>query len=121
MSETLYMRGWSEFQHYKDRNPPWIKLHRQLLDNFEYAQLCVQAKAVAPLLWLLASESSEGCVHGDIDALAFRLRIDSKTVAKAVSDLKEKGFIYTLADASSTLADRVQHATPETETETLGS
>ena len=28
--------NWGELQHYKDRSPPWIKLHKKLLDNFEW-------------------------------------------------------------------------------------
>ena len=31
-------KNWSDFQHYKERNPPWIRLHRSLLDNFEWAE-----------------------------------------------------------------------------------
>jgi len=27
----LRVKNWGKFQHYKDRNPPWIKLHRGLL------------------------------------------------------------------------------------------
>lgn len=32
---TLYMRltNWTQFQHYKDRSPPWIKLHREILTS----------------------------------------------------------------------------------------
>ena len=32
----LTVRNWSDFQHYKDRSPPWIRLHRDLLDNYEF-------------------------------------------------------------------------------------
>lgn len=32
MSPTHFkVRNWEQFQHYKDRNPPWIKLHFALL------------------------------------------------------------------------------------------
>ena len=34
----LRIKNWSEFQHYKDRAPPWVKLHHSLLDNFEWAE-----------------------------------------------------------------------------------
>ena len=28
--------NWDKFQHYKDRDPVWIKLHPELLDNDDY-------------------------------------------------------------------------------------
>jgi hypothetical protein len=39
MAQWLTIKNWSEFQHYKDRNPPWIKLHRALLDDYAFAAL----------------------------------------------------------------------------------
>ena len=30
---ALIPKNWSQFQHYKGRRPPWIKLHRALLDE----------------------------------------------------------------------------------------
>lgn len=30
MTATLVVVGWEKFQHYKDRDPPWIKLYRDL-------------------------------------------------------------------------------------------
>ena len=31
MSAVIVVAGWEKFQHYKDRDPPWIKLYRDLL------------------------------------------------------------------------------------------
>jgi hypothetical protein len=53
----LRVKNWAEFQHYKDRNPPWIKLHRALLDDYEFARLPDASKAHLVLIWLLASQS----------------------------------------------------------------
>lgn len=33
MARILVIRNWSEFQHYKDRDPPWIKLYRDTLTS----------------------------------------------------------------------------------------
>ena len=49
-------RNWARFQHYNTRRPPWIKLHRGLLDDYQFHTLPLASKALAPLLWLLASE-----------------------------------------------------------------
>lgn len=51
----LRVKNWSEFQHYRDRLPPWIKLHRALLDDYEFTRLPDESKAHLVLIWLLAS------------------------------------------------------------------
>jgi hypothetical protein len=55
MTEFIRVVKWAEFQHYKDRDPIWIKLHRSLLDNYEYGLLPDSAKAHVIGLWLLAA------------------------------------------------------------------
>jgi hypothetical protein len=62
----LTPKNWSSFQHYKDRAPAWIKLHRGLLDDFEFSSLPVASRALAPLLWLLASEFEGGAIDAAI-------------------------------------------------------
>ena len=109
------VKNWSDFQHYKDRSPPWIKLHRTLLDDFDFQCLPVASRALAPMLWLLAAEHKDGLVCIDPDRIAFRLRMSSKEAAQAVTPLIEKGFLIV---ASNALADCKQDAIPETETET---
>lgn len=110
-------KNWDDFQHYKNRRPPWIKLHRTLLDDYEYARLPVESKAIAPLLWLLASESDDGCLQAASEVLAFRLRVASDVIARGLPPLIEAGFFEV---ASGVLADCLQGARPETEGETEG-
>lgn len=109
------VRNWTEFQHYKDRSPPWIKLQKSLLDNYEFACLPIASKALAPLLWLLASESTDGTVRIDHDWLAFRLRWSVDDVMDGVKPLIDNGFLET---ASTPLASRYQDACLEGEAET---
>jgi len=33
VASTLSVKGWDRFQHYKDRDPPWVKLYRDLLTS----------------------------------------------------------------------------------------
>jgi hypothetical protein len=110
-------KNWADFQHYKDRNPPWIKLHKGLLDNYEYHRLPVASKAIAPLLWLLASETKEGHIDADLANLAFRLRMSEGDIEKAIKPLVNGGFFIVVQAASTSLADCKQDAKPETETE----
>ena len=67
-------KNWHSFQHYNKRNPPWIKLHRSILDDYGFACLPVASRALAPMLWLIASESKDGVISLASEALAFRLR-----------------------------------------------
>lgn len=114
---TALVKGWTEFQHYKDRSPPWIKLHRGLLDNFDYQRLPLASRALAPMIWLLAAESNDGTVCVDIDFLAFRLRQPEADVAEGLKSLIELRFLIVASDV---LAPCLQPATPERETETEG-
>jgi hypothetical protein len=116
----LTVRNWTRFQHYRNRRPPWIKLHRELLDNFEFIALPFASQALAPRLWLLASESDDGSIPDSAVKLAFRLHCPVADVIAAVKSLIGAGFLDGSLDASAVLAERKQDATPETERETEG-
>ena len=111
------VKSWEDHQHYKDRAPPWIKLHRALLDDFGFHCLPVASRALAPMLWLLASEN-EGVVNCDPAFLAFRLRMDKAEAVAAVKPLIDNGWLILEQGASKALADCNQIACLETETET---
>jgi hypothetical protein len=111
----LRPKNWSEYQHYKDRNPPWIKLHRDLLNDRDFMCLPIASKAIAPLLWLLASEEKSGDFNANVAELAFRLRMTEKEINDGLKPLISKGFFV---DASGVLAECLQVAIPETERET---
>jgi hypothetical protein len=108
-------KNWSHFQHYKDRCPPWIKLHKELLNDRAFMTLPTASKALAPLLWLLASESKDGTFDASIDELTFRLRMPESDIKTGLKHLIDKGFFV---DDSEVLAECYQDAIPETETET---
>ena len=111
----LIPKNWAVFQHYKDRLPPWIKLHREILNDRIYMSLPIASKAIAPMMWLLASESKDGSFDGSLDELMFRLHITEKDYKDGVKPLIDKGFFIV---ASMTQADSKHIAIPETETET---
>lgn len=104
---------WDEFQHYKDRRPPWIKLHRALLDDRAYQRLPIASRAIAPMCWLLACESDDGSFDASIEELTFRLRQPSKDIEAGLRPLIDAGFFIVLQDASGVLAPRLQLAVPE--------
>lgn len=106
-------KNWLGFQHYKNRRPPWIKLYRSLLDDSEWHCLPDASKALAIMLWLLASESESGEINADSKPLAFRLRTTPQKIKDALNPLIESGFFV----ASTMLSNRLQDAIPERETE----
>jgi hypothetical protein len=111
----LIPKNWESFQHYKDRAPPWIKLHHGLLDDRMFQKLPDASRALAPCLWLLASESKAGDFDGSIEELSFRVRQSEKWIEAALKPLIDKGFFVVLQDASEALAGCQQVAVPETE------
>lgn len=110
----LQPKNWATFQHYKDRCPPWIKLHRDLLTNREFMRLPLASKALAPLLWLLACESKDGVFDASTEELEFRLHLTAKDIQVGLKPLISNGFFIV---ASGVLAECLQVATPERETE----
>ena len=110
----LIPKNWDTFQHYKDRSPAWIKLHRSMLDDYEFSCLPVASRALAPLLWLLASEYEGGKITASVEKLAFRLRMTPKEFTTAVKPLIDGNFF---SDASNTLAPRKHDASLEKERE----
>lgn len=112
--QMAQVKRWADFQHYKNRCPPWIKLQKSILDDFDFSCLPIASKALAPLIWLLASESLDGKVCIDHEFLAFRLRFTVKDIKDGLTPLIEKGFL--IVD-SSVLAKSLQDACLEGEGE----
>lgn len=114
---SLTPKNWKSFQHYKERTPAWIKLHKGLLTDFAFNRLPLASRALAPMLWLLASDHDRGEIDAAPRKLAFRLRMTEREVTDALKPLIDNGFFIALQDASGALADRKQGAMPETEAE----
>lgn len=97
----LTPKNWSSFQHYKDRAPLWIKLHRGLLDNVDYFRLSPVAAKYLPLIWLVASEK-DGKIP-DAAELGFRLRISEGEASEIISELTERAFLVDDAASNETV------------------
>lgn len=82
---TLRVKNWGEFQHFKDRAPPWIKLYKKLLDDKKWHELDADAAKCLISLWLLASEN--GGDLPDVKEIAFRLRVTEKSIKSYISKL----------------------------------
>ena len=127
------VKNWSKFQHYKNRNPPWIRLHVEILDDFkadgtenDFHSLPDKDKLTLLLIWALASRYNGVIPSIDPAWLAVKLGIDNPStdaIIKAgflipVSHASADASMDASADASNTLATQHGDCVPESETET---
>jgi hypothetical protein len=108
----LIVKNWERFQHYKDRNPPWIKLHYEIMTSQDWVMLADASKLLAIVCMMIASRN-EGRVPNNPHYVKRVAYLDKLPDFKPLIDC---GFLeISLADASGCkhmLAD----ARPETET-----
>lgn len=90
----ITIRNWRKFQHYKNRRPPWVKIHRMLLDNHQWSDLPDSAARLLVECWLVASESDDGTIDTDLTDFAWRLRKqDASKVLADLGILQENNFL----------------------------
>jgi len=105
------IKNWHQFQHFKDRKPPWIKLYRDLLDDVHWHDLDPKAAKNLVMIWLIASEY-DGELP-DIKTLAFRLRVLENEAKSIVSKLSH----WLVQTDISVISERYQVDSLEIETE----
>jgi hypothetical protein len=91
----LTVKNWKDFQHYGKRNPPWIKLHRAVIDDYAFCSLSDAAKGHLMLLWLYASQNN-GRVPDDVPFLENKLSI----AGLDLGELTARGFLVAEGGAS---------------------
>ena len=114
-SPTLKIRNWDRWQSYRrDRGqPPWIKVHRNLMRNPEWVELTDAQRGQLVSIWLLAADS-DGQIPSDPKMIQRLCYMDKQPNLKV---LTEQGFI----EPDATLASQWrQHDALETEAETEG-
>jgi len=111
----MKIKNWNEFQHFKDRSPPWIKLYRENLYRRDIMSLSDRNFKILVCLWMLASEDKdkEGNLP-EISDISFKLRVSETDVRVALNDLQD--FIET--DDIDLISCGYQSDAPETEGET---
>ena len=93
------IRNWKKFQHYHDRNPPWIKLHFSLLASQDWVTLDDTSRVLAVAIMLLASRN-KGEIDGSPPGLAYLKRVAYLKRTPNLNPLITCGFLVPLADAS---------------------
>lgn len=116
MEDYLCVPNWEELQHYKDRCPPWIKLHSAIMESYEFENLPDASKAHLICIWLLASRTKNK-INSDAKWIARKIGANSKV---DIDLLIQSGFLERVPgtrgvpsmeqDASNTLAEGKQDA-----------
>ncbi len=95
--EAFAIKNWAKFQHYKDRNPPWIKLHVDIFASRDWVTLADASRLLAVVCMVVASRNN-GQVPNDPDYIKRVAYLDR---LPDLTPLIKCGFlINTLADAS---------------------
>jgi hypothetical protein len=122
LGKFLKIKEWEKYQHYKDRNPPWIKLHRELLTSYTWTALDDSDRLLAIVCMILAADT-DNKIPLDRDFIKRRAQLRGRP---DVRNLVEVGFAEiideqgcsTMPQDASNSAQSVQNVRPETEAET---
>lgn len=112
MTRWIVIPNWNELQHYKNRDPEWIKVYRRLLVKDEFLELHTRARSLLLGVWLLYA-SKDGVLREQPRSIAAALR--QQVFSKDLELLEQAGFIE--FSASKPLALSKQRASLEKEQE----
>ncbi len=106
----MKIKNWKKFQHFKDRRPPWIKLHKEVLEQRDINLISDKCFRVLIGLWLIASDDPE--LDGnlpDVEDIAFKLRMDKSSIIKCLDGLSQ----FLIQDDINSISNQYQVVPPE--------
>lgn len=109
----LTVKNWDKFQHYKDRNPPWIKLYTDTFHRRDFNRLPDDSKLLALCIWTLAAREAscaKGSIPLDLDWIKMQCGLGPTVTKSSLQVLISQGFVTCDSDM---LADCKQDAIPE--------
>jgi len=100
MSERwVVIRNWDKFQHYKDREPLWIKVYLELANDEDWCGLSLASRGLLVSLWV-----EYGASRGILPLRSIGPRIRQKVLKKTLDPLVQAGFIALSASKPLALA-----------------
>ena len=114
LPEWFAFLNWSDRQHYKQRNPPWIKSYGDRLTDYNFTRLSDVSKAHFLCLELLASRHGN-LLPADPRWLAQQIAATDPVDLAPLSPFIVRVSAASPGDASKLLARRLQGASPEAE------
>lgn len=101
MTRVLRVVKWEEYQHYKDRNPVWVKIYTELLDRPSWLSLSDIARAQIVGCWMLAAKRGNAL---PVSPATLRVLIGSNAPVR-LKELIEGGWLE-YSDAPARTEDR---------------
>src|SRR5262249_40129317 len=117
--QIIRVVNWAKFQHYKDRNPPWIKLHRELLISRTWLTADDASRVLAIVCMVLAAETGNK-IPLDIAYIKRRAYLNQEPDFPQLIPSQFSEIVDASGTASNVLGDASAlhtNARPETETE----
>jgi hypothetical protein len=110
----IVVRNWDKFQHYKDRDPAWIKLYMELRNRDEWRQLTLAQRGLLVCIWQEYAAANGELRTSDLPSLILQ-----KLPLNSLESLSHAGFIELAASKPLALARAgARSREEETETET---
>jgi hypothetical protein len=112
VTRYIHIARWNEFQHYKDRDPKWIKVYTRINRDDNFLSLTGHRRAILLGLWLERAVSHSSL---RLDTRMLTRRLQLRVTVSDIEALNHAGFIT--ISASETVRKRKRNASPEEETE----
>lgn len=115
MTHHYRITEWKRYQHYKDRSPPWIKLHRDLLTSRTWVMLDDASRVLAVACMLIAADTDNE-IPADRDFITRRAFLHQEpdfAPLVAVGFLEEHGVSDAPDDGASTMLANRTKCSPE--------
>jgi hypothetical protein len=94
MTRTIAIRNWEKFQHYKDRDPPWIKFYRDILTAESWVLGTDSSRLVQVASMLLAARYQNATpLKFDLFRKVASLDISAATFNAAIAHLAQTDFL----------------------------
>lgn len=103
------IKNWDTYQHYKDRSPPWIKLHRELLTSETWVSLDDAGRVLAIAIMMLAAATGNKIPHNP----AYVRRAAYLNSDPDFSALFDMGFIEIIEENTEVASTKQADARPE--------
>jgi hypothetical protein len=95
----IIVPNWERFQHYRDREPTWIKLYLELRNRDDWRSLTLAERGLLVSLWIEYAPS-----RGLLSTRSLPSRVAQKNLRRALDSLVAAGFIELSASKPLALA-----------------
>lgn len=85
----LSVKNYQRYQHYRDRNPPWVKLYWDLLSDEDFVQLGLVDRGLLCQFFLVASRHNNR-IPNDLRYIKLQMKIDDEP---DLSNLFRRGWL----------------------------